>query len=145
MKQAGTSGESAPGFEVVEHTADWSLRVYGRDLCDLFVNAALGMAGLLVANPLLVAANERREVNLEAFDVETLLVDWLGELAYLAEDKQLVFHQFELREVSETRLSAVIQGGRAERLDKHIKAVTYHNLEIVSTDEGLTATIVFDV
>jgi len=30
-------------------------------------------------------------------------------------------------------------------MEKHIKAVTYHNLEIVQTARGLTATIVFDV
>ena len=145
MKRSPPNRENTPGFEVVEHTADWSLRICGRDLSQLFVNAALGMASLLVADPSLLPTNERRQLDLEAFDVETLLVDWLGELAYLAEDEQLVFHQFELREVGERRLSAEMVGGRAERLDKHIKAVTYHNLAIVSTDAGLTATVVFDV
>jgi SHS2 domain-containing protein len=145
MKQAPTERDRAPDFEVVEHTADWALRIHGRDLKQLFTNAARGMASLLVADPSHLATNERRQLDLEAFDTETLLVDWLGELAFLAEEEQLVFHQFELREMSDRRLSAVIVGGRAERLDKHIKAVTYHNLEIVTTDTGLTATVVFDV
>jgi SHS2 domain-containing protein len=30
-------------------------------------------------------------------------------------------------------------------LENHIKAVTYHNLEIVKTETGLAATVVFDV
>jgi len=30
-------------------------------------------------------------------------------------------------------------------LEKQIKAVTYHNLKIIKTAEGLEATIVFDV
>jgi len=30
-------------------------------------------------------------------------------------------------------------------LENHIKAVTYHNLEIVKTKAGLAATVVFDV
>ena len=145
MKRNPPERESAPAFEVVEHTADWSLRIYGRDLGQLLVNAAQGMASLLVADVSLLPADEERQFELEAFDTETLLVDWLGELAYLAEDDQLGFHQFELHEVSDNHLSAVVRGGRAERLVKHIKAVTYHNLEIVKADSGLTVTVVFDV
>jgi SHS2 domain-containing protein len=145
MKNNPPERESVPGYEVVEHTADWSLRIYGRDLGQLFENAARGMASLLVADLSALAADEERRFDLEAFDAETLLVDWLGELAYLAEDEQLVFHDFELQDVSENHLSAVVRGGRAERLVKHIKAVTYHNLEIVKTDAGLTVTVVFDV
>jgi SHS2 domain-containing protein len=137
--------ENAPAFEVVEHTADWSLRIYGRDIGQLLINAARGMASLLVADLSQLSSDVERQFQLEAFDTETLLVDWLGELAYLAEDEQLVFHEFELHDVSDNHLSAVARGGRAESLVKHIKAVTYHNLEIIRTDAGLTATVVFDV
>jgi len=38
-----------------------------------------------------------------------------------------------------------LHGGHVHQLQKHIKAVTYHNLEIVKTDKGLKATVVFDV
>ena len=34
---------------------------------------------------------EQITVSLEAMDIESLLVDWLGELAYLAERERLVF------------------------------------------------------
>jgi SHS2 domain-containing protein len=132
-------------FEVVEHMADWSLRVYGEDLAQLLVHAALGMATLMVFDLDEIALEEERELDLEAFDAVTLLVDWLGELAYWAEDEQLVFREFVLSEVTETHLSAVVRGGKAAELQKHIKAVTYHNLEIVKKDGGLVTTIVFDV
>jgi SHS2 domain-containing protein len=39
----------------------------------------------------------------------------------------------------------VVRGGHVPDLQKHIKAVTYHNLEIVETDQGVEATVVFDV
>jgi SHS2 domain-containing protein len=132
-------------FEVVEHTADWSLRVYGRDLAQLLVNAALGMATLMVGDLEALPLDVERTLALEAFDAETLLVDWLSELAYWAEDEQLVFREFELSRVTERYLSAVVWGGKAAELQKHIKAVTYHDLEIVETDGGLMTTIVFDV
>ena len=135
----------ATKFEVVEHTADWALRVYGRDLADLFANAALGMAYLMVGDLDAVSVDEERTVVLDAVDAETLLVDWLSELAYWAEDEQLVFREFELSEVTERHLSAVVRGGKAAELQKHIKAVTYHNLEIVERGGGLETTIVFDV
>jgi len=39
----------------------------------------------------------------------------------------------------------MVRGAAAERLDKVIKAVTYHNLSIRQTAEGYETTIVFDV
>jgi SHS2 domain-containing protein len=56
-----------------------------------------------------------------------------------------VFYEFKIESVSSTHLRARIYGTRVTQLEKHIKAVTYHNLEIVQTEKGLTATVVFDV
>lgn len=137
--------EMSRGYEVVDHTADWALRVYGSDLADLFRNAAIGMASLLVADLSTVSLEVSRDLALEAFDAETLLVDWLSELAYFAEDEQLVFRDIRLGAVTPRRMTARIRGGRAPELQKHIKAVTYHELSIEQTRNGLTATIVFDV
>lgn len=132
-------------FEVVDHMADWALRVYGDDLNQLLTNAALGMASLMVGDLTAVSLDVQRRLVLDAFDMETLLVDWLTELAYWAEDEQLVFGEVELSQVTKTHLSALVRGGKAAELEKHIKAVTYHNLEIVEADGQLTTIIVFDV
>jgi SHS2 domain-containing protein len=78
-------------------------------------------------------------------DSESLLVDWLSELAYWAEIEMLVFQEFKIESVSSTHIKARIYGTRVKQLKKHIKAVTYHNLDIVQTDKGMTATVVFDV
>jgi SHS2 domain-containing protein len=88
---------------------------------------------------------EKKSVALDAPDAETLLVDWLSELAYWAETDGYVFHKFEFYDVSATHVRASLYGRRAAQLDRHIKAVTYHNLEIVRSAEGFTATVVFDV
>lgn len=135
----------AAGFEIVEHTADWSLRVWGRDLQELFTTAARGMSALLVADLDSIPLDIERNLELEAFDAETLLVDWLSELAYWAEDEQLVFRDFDVTINSDFRLKAIIRGGLADELVKHIKAVTYHYLAIVKTGHGVDVTIVFDV
>ncbi len=134
-----------PPFEVIDHTADWALKVRGQDMAELLANAALGMATLLVDDVNDVPQTEIRRLELSAFDAETLLVDWLTELAYWAEESQLVFHKFSFSEASNTHLKVTACGGVASELQKHIKAVTYHELEIIQMDQGLSATVVFDV
>jgi len=144
-ERASTPHEMTNGFEFVDHTADWALCIYGTDLANLFEHAAIGMSTLLVEELQSVQLEVGREIVLEAFDAETLLVDWLSELAYLAEEEQLVFREFRIQDVTRSRLVANIHGGRAQQLQKHIKAVTYHNLSIEETENGFTATVVFDV
>ncbi len=132
-------------FEEIDHTADRALRMYGSNLGDLFLNAAQGMNSLMVTTPIPGSEQQEMFVALEAMDAESLLVDWLSELAYWAEIEMLVFHEFKIESVSPTHLRARIYGTRVSQLKKHIKAVTYHNLDIVRTDEGMTTIIVFDV
>jgi SHS2 domain-containing protein len=146
VKSAKTKGLAhGAAFEEIEHTADCALKIYGTDFTELLRNAAAGMNSLL--NPVNDSSSpqEEKSIRLKAIDAESLLVEWLGELAYWAETEMLVFHEFDLRSVSQTQLEAIIYGSRAMHLEKHIKAVTYHNLKVVQTDEGLTATVVFDV
>lgn len=140
-----TSNKPPAGFEEIEHTADWALRVRGRDLKELLLNAARGMVALMIDRPADLPVGVEQVIELESIDAESLLVDWLSELAYRAETEMLVFHRFDLHHVTPTTLRATVRGGRAPHLKKHIKAVTYHNLEIVETPGGLETTVVFDV
>ena len=131
-------------YEEVEHTADACIRAFGRDLPELFANAAHGMFDLLADMEKLHPTIER-EVSLEASDLETLLVDWLGELLYLREAHGEVYKEFEITTLSSAELKAVAKGGKGFVPRMDIKAVTYHDLEIAKTEEGYVATIVFDV
>ena len=130
-------------FEEIEHTADLALRVYGRDVKELFVNAAYGMFALM-AEPSKETTCER-EVSLEATDYEGLLVDWLNELIYLHEVEGETYYQFAIETLSPTKLEAHVSGGPTKRKTKAIKAATFHELAIEETANGLVATIVFDV
>ena len=132
-------------FEEIEHTADRALRIYGSNLRELLLNAARGMNSLMGTESTPGSARQEKTIVLDALDAESLLVEWLSELAYWAETELLVFNEFDIESVSPTHLKAKIRGARVPHLEKHIKAVTYHNLEIVRTDRGLAATVVFDV
>lgn len=108
---------------IVEHTADWALRVRGGDLAELFRHAAEGLAHLLVADVAAVPLDQARDVKLDAYDTEDLLVDWLGELVYWAERDEMVFPVAELRQVTATRLAGTVRGGRVAEMQKHIKEI----------------------
>lgn len=131
-------------FQEIEHTADWALRVRGQTLPELFINAAAAMYAITVDAPT-IAPQVERLVEVSGVDAETLLVNWLNELLYLTEVEGLVFGQFELLEFAPEHLRALARGQADAPLRKHIKAVTFHNLRIVSTAHGYEVTIVFDV
>ena len=133
------------GFEEIEHTADCALHVWGQNLNELLLNAARGMNSLIAFDLSSIPDNIEKHFELAAIDAESLLVEWLSELAYWAETQMLIFRRFDLYNVTPTHLQAVMHGGHASRLKKHIKAVTYHNLKIVETKKGVEATVVLDV
>ena len=133
------------GFEEVEHTADRALRIFGTNLTELFLSAAAGLTHLMAADVSDISTEIEKSIELDAIDSESLLVEWLSELTYWAESEMLVFKKFRIRKATATHLQAKIFGGKTDMLEKHIKAVTYHNLRIIKTSKGLEATIVFDV
>jgi SHS2 domain-containing protein len=134
-----------PQWEEFEHTADVGLRVRGATLADLFANAARGMLDLAVGGEKTVQEQERVALELQAPDIETLLVDWLTELLYLMEDGSFIPAGVEVVAVEANSLRAEAIGGAGADLHRHIKAVTYHDLSIEKTEGGYQATVVFDV
>ena len=145
MSDVVETGASIAGFEEIGHTADRALRIRGRNLEELLVNAARGLLTILNPMPSANAGTATRVIDLDALDAEALLVNWLSELAFWAETEMLVFDRFDVEQVSPTHVRAVVRGGRAELLERQVKAVTFHNLNIVQIPHGLTATVVFDV
>jgi len=131
-------------FIEVEHTADWSIRVHGATLPDLFVNAATGMYSLVADLPSITLSIERA-IEVKGVDAEALLVNWLNELIYHTEMDGEVFCEFHIESFEPTQLRATVGAGRGIELKKQIKAVTFHNLQIVLTNEGYEVTLVFDV
>jgi len=138
---------TGPMIEEIDHTADWAIRVRGRDLRELFVNAAQGMFGLMADLEVVrqVSPSVERHIELDEFDAETLLVAWLSELLWFNEESQVVLDRFEIEALTPTHLRATAWGGIVSGQWKHIKAVTFHELEIIQTDAGYEVSLVFDV
>ena len=96
MPSGSFSSHRQIAFEEVEHTADRALRIYGRSLEELLVNAARGLNSLMGADPGIESELQEMSITLDAMDAESLLVEWLSELAYWAETEMLVFKNFDI-------------------------------------------------
>ena len=134
---------AAQGHRELEHTADWALEVWAPDLASLLAEAARGMYRLMGVVPA-DGPRQRRRLELAATDRESLLVDFLAELLYLAESEGLAFDVLEL-EAEEKGIAASLEGAPMRSHTKDIKAVTYHQLEVRDTARGMETRIVFDV
>ena len=131
------------GYLELEHTADWALKVWAPDLPTLLITAARGMYALsgIQTDPNSIQA---KSIQLESTDAEGLLVDFLSELLFLAELEHVAAIEFETS-VNDSSLIAEIRTGNIIKIQKEIKAITYHNLKIIQKKDLFETVIIFDV
>lgn len=132
-------------FEILEHTADLKIRVFGKDKKELFLNALLAMVSGL--RPKIKNQNSKiKKIKVKSSNLETLLVDFLSEVLYLTQINKEVYTDIEFELFSETELQGILKGQKIKQFGEDIKAVTYHNLEIKQKKDGtFEATILFDI
>ncbi len=137
------------GYEFFGTTADKGILARGRDLPELFANAARGLVAMMVEDPTAIRPVERRSVEVTAGSPEGLLVAWLSELLYLYEVEAFLPASCRIARLTETALSAELAGEAFDparhRAAGHVKAVTYHGLEITRDAAGWRAPIIVDV
>ncbi|HEX9075110.1 MAG TPA: archease [Anaerolineae bacterium] len=135
-------------YEEIPHTADWSFRAYGRDLNELFENAAyamFAMEGTIPPDAATRVPEVTRTVEAGGIDYESVLVNWLNELLYLQDTRQETFFRFEIDDLSPQSLRAHVYGRSNANIEKLVKAATFHDLKIERTPEGWQAVVVVDV
>ena len=135
-------------FEVIDHTADIGIMAYGTDLKQVFANAARGLFSLITELDV-VLEKKKRAIQITAPDREALLINWLNELIYLFETKEILFSRFSINTLTDTELKATAYGEKID-LTKHelktqVKAATYHMLNIEQNEDGYRAQVIFDV
>jgi SHS2 domain-containing protein len=132
------------GIHEIDHTADWAIRVVAETLPQLFEFAARGMfsiAGIQVSRK----PWSPEELHLEANDIESLLVLWLEELLYRIESTNTGVTELTIQKIDPSSLAAEIVPSEILSIGRDIKAVTYHNLEIIRRGDRWIVEIVFDV
>ena len=135
-------------YEQFPHTADIGVRVYGKDLKELFANAAFAMFDI-VADLEGLKTSVTKDFELKAANYEELLVAWLDELLYTFYTKWIIFSDFQIEELDEHHVKAKAigrsVGENKNRLKTEIKAATYHDLNIKKTADGYEVEIIFDI
>ena len=138
--------DSKAGFEEVAHTADIEIRVWGSDMVSVFRQAAAGMIQLLGVEDLEGGISSvKQTIKLEAMDYEGLLILFLEELLYRLTEDYMMYEVGKLTISSEFSLKAQLKGTQIKSYQRDIKAVTYHNLNIITTASGYEVNIVFDI
>ena len=135
-------------FEFIDHTADIGILAYGADMKQVFANAARGLFSI-ITNLDNVTSTKKLDIRVTAPDREALLINWLNELIYLFEVKEMLFNRFDITTITDTNLKATGYGEKIN-LAKHelktqVKAATYHMLKIEQNDGGWKAQVIFDV
>ena len=144
LHHAAAAGHSAfvMGYQEIEHTGDYAIRIWAADFATLFADAARGLYQLSGSQIRMERPIERR-LELQADDLESLLVAFLTELLYLQEHEGLGFREFALQ-VQEHRLTGTMRGGSMRTVAQPLKAVTYHGLKIEHSRSQYSCEIVFD-
>jgi SHS2 domain-containing protein len=134
-------------FKFIDHTADVGILVTAPTLGGVFETSALALSELITSVDSLSCEVERR-FRLQEDEIETLLVSWLQELLYVLDTEGLIFGRFQVT-LHDCLLEAAAWG---ELFDQNIhaakteiKAVTYHQLEVVKADRGWQARVIFDI
>ena len=134
-------------FELIDHTADVGIRAYGADLKEAFANAARGLFSLITE---LDSVEEvlHRDIEVNAPDIESLLVEWLNELIFIFDVENILFKRFDIITLSDTQLKARSYGEKVDK-SKHqikmgVKAATYH-MPKVEKNDGYRAEVLLDI
>jgi SHS2 domain-containing protein len=135
-------------FEITDHTADVGIIAYGKDVEELFSNAALALFSLITE---LESIEGKSHLNLKVSsqDRDSLLVEWLNELIYFFDAKHILFNRFDIERLTHNELKAICYGEDFDpmkhKIKRGVKAATYHMLKLDKNGDGYKAQIILDI
>jgi SHS2 domain-containing protein len=135
-------------YRVLDHTADLSIEVHGADPKNLFENAGMALMELLVGGTT-PEPSTSAEICVTGQDLTDLLVRWLVEILYLFTGEDRVVTAASIGTLTSERLEAIVEAvpfdprSRVVRTD--VKAVTYHQAQVVERGGRWVARVIFDV
>jgi len=135
-------------FEILDHTADIGLIVYGENLRVLYENA--GEAFFHIITDLRkVRRRVEKRIDIKGESLDRLMVDWLSELLYLHDVESLLFKGFKVDSVGEGGLKAIVKGEPFQEgvhvIKTQVKAVTYHQIEVRQENGRWRAQVILDL
>jgi protein archease len=136
------------GFEIVDHTADVGIIAYGKDIEELFCNAALALFSL-ITEPESIQEKSHLDLKVSSDERDSLLVEWLNELIYFFDAKHILFNRFDIESLTQNELRATCHGEDFDpmkhKIKRGIKAATYHMLRLDKNNDGYKAQVILDI
>lgn len=133
-------------FEVLSHTADIGGRVYGKDIEELFRNAAellYSLSGIAQRK----GKGNVVKIKLYAGSIEELLVKFLNELIYCMDAKKIggEIKKLVIKKENGRYIISCDLEESAISIRREIKAATYHNLKVKEEKGVFSTDIIFDI
>src|SRR3954466_12337764 len=133
-------------------TADIAFEVTGRDLPQLFRDAADAMTNVMIDNIEAIQLRETRHIELSNEKLDMLLFDLLQELIFLKDAERLLFRmrQVQIGERDENYFVKATAEGELLDAERHhqradVKAVTLHDFSVERTESGWKARVLLDI
>lgn len=139
-------------FKFLEHTADTYIAAHGATMEEAFGNAALAMFETMT-DTTKVNPQTKETIEVDAEDEYALLYSWLEALLIKFEIDGMLFSKFEVNKIQDNKnnfkLTATVWGEKYDPT-KHpqkvaVKAVTYHQMEIIKEAEKVTLMFILDI
>ena len=100
-----------------------------------------------------IEISEIRNICLEADDKESLVVKWLNEVLFYFDSESFVCKKAKIKKIEEYDGNYKIQGlffgkyfnPKLDTMLAHVKAVTYHQLSVITNEENVTIKVFFDI
>jgi len=135
-------------YETFDHTADFGIKVVGKDRKALFLNAKDALYDILT-NDITIKNESEETLEIDSMDQEMLLHDFLAELLYLFWVEKKIFTDMEIISMSDKKLKikarTIIFNEQKTEINREIKAITYHQFEVGEENNKMFAKFVFDI
>ena len=135
-------------FEILDHTADVGIVAYGRDIEEVFCNAALALFSL-ITEPESIQEKSHFNLKVSSDERDSLLVEWMNELIYCFDTKHFLFNRFDIESLTQNELKATCHGEEFDpmkhKIKRGVKAATYHMLSLDRNNDGYKARIILDI
>jgi SHS2 domain-containing protein len=134
-------------YEILEHTADIRIKITSKTLEELFKTALKVMAEIIQPEPEKKSKKiKSKKISLTASNITILLIDFLNEVLTLSNINKTVYSNLKIKTLSNTKLICEIQGMPIKEFKEDIKAVTFHEANVIKNEKGQWETnIIFDI
>ena len=133
-------------------TADIAFEATGRDLPELFRDAADATTNVMIDNIEAIQPRQTRQIELSNDKLDMLLFDLLQELIFLKDAERLLLRirEVQIHERDEIYVVKATAEGESVDAERHhqradVKAVTLHDFSVARTEGGWKARVLLDI